>query len=225
MTTNGNNGAAEYNALTNEAPHAHFWNKNHKPARNRTERVPQSQNHCRFHCSCTSQPSIQTNKQNPTQQTKTQATAEQLRKARASAAVRLQAFAVNRARRHQLNKRFAARKAKLDFERRNRAELASACLVMFEPRQAIRDAAGREDFEAMGDAVRPAVAVARLRASAAARGLSLSEMSAAGVGSDAAGGDDGACVRPPSSKVCFGVSGTRGKGGRGEGRGFGGEWA
>eukprot|EP00903_Cladosiphon_okamuranus_P007817 g7563.t1 len=118
------------------------------------------------------------------------ATAERLRKARAEAVVRLQAFARNRARRHRLNKRFAARKAKLDFERRNRTELASACLVMFKPRQTIRDAAGREDFDAMGDAVRPAVAVARLRASAAARGVSLSEMSTGGVGSDAAAGSD-----------------------------------
>ncbi|CAN0035449.1 unnamed protein product, partial [Scytosiphon promiscuus] len=57
------------------------------------------------------------------------ATAERIRKARASAATRLQAFAVNRARRHQLNKRFAARKARLAFERRNRSELASACLM------------------------------------------------------------------------------------------------
>eukprot|EP00752_Nemacystus_decipiens_P006227 g5617.t1 len=118
------------------------------------------------------------------------ATAERLKQARHSAAVRLQAFAINRARRHQLNKRFAARKAKLDFERRNRSELASACLVMFRPRQAIRDAAGPEDFESMGEAVRPAAAVARLRASAAARGVSLSEMSGGGTTSDAVGSDD-----------------------------------
>lgn len=113
------------------------------------------------------------------------ATAERIRKARARAATRLQVFAVRSAERHKLNKRFAARKAKLDFERRNRAELASACLVMSKPSRAIRDAAGKEDFEALGDAVRPAAAVARLRARAAARGISISELIAGGdLGSD-----------------------------------------
>lgn len=155
---------------------------------------------------CTTCPPSPTRKKKTQKKSTPQATAERLKKARAEAAVRLQAFARNRARRHKLNKRFAARKAKLRFERRNRAELASACLVMFKPRQAIRDATGQEDFKAMGDAVRPAVAVARLRASAAARGVSLSEMSersTGGVGSDAAeGSDDGACAsRSESSRV------------------------
>lgn len=107
-----------------------------------------------------------------------QATAERLRQARERAAVRLQAFAVKCRWRHELFRRFAARKARLDFERRNRSELAAACLVMCKPRQAIRDAAGAEGLEAMDAAVKPAAAVARLRASAAARGVSLSEMSA-----------------------------------------------
>ncbi|CAB1110546.1 unnamed protein product [Ectocarpus sp. CCAP 1310/34] len=117
------------------------------------------------------------------------ATAQRIKKARESAASRLQAFARKSAQRHQLSKRFAARKAKLDFERRNRSELASACLVMFEPSRAIREAAGREDFEAMGDAVRPAEVVARLRASAAARGVSLSQIMS-GAFDDDDGGDD-----------------------------------
>ncbi|CAN0035308.1 unnamed protein product, partial [Pylaiella littoralis] len=106
------------------------------------------------------------------------ATAERTRQARTRAATRLQVFAVRSTQRRRLNKRFAARKAKLDFERRNRAELASACLVMSKPSRAIRDAAGKKDFEALGDAVMPAAAVARLRARAAARGISLSEMMA-----------------------------------------------
>lgn len=73
--------------------------------------------------------------------------------------------------------RFAARRARMDFERQNRAELASSCLVLFGPASTIRDCAGPEDFEAMGDAVRPAVAVARIRALAASRGVSLEDMS------------------------------------------------
>ncbi|CAM9198538.1 unnamed protein product, partial [Ectocarpus sp. 12 AP-2014] len=118
------------------------------------------------------------------------ATAQRIKKARESAASRLQAFARKSAQRHQLSKRFAARKAKLEFERRNRSELASACLVMFEPSRAIREAAGREDFEAMGDAVRPAEVVARLRASAAARGVSLSQIMSGVFDDDDDGGDD-----------------------------------
>ncbi|CAM9976055.1 unnamed protein product [Ectocarpus sp. 6 AP-2014] len=117
------------------------------------------------------------------------ATAQRIKKARESAASRLQAFARKSAQRHQLSKRFAARKAKLDFEQRNRSELASACLVMFKPSRAIREAAGREDFEAMGDAVRPAEVVARLRASAAARGVSLSQIMSGAFDDDDNDGD------------------------------------
>lgn len=68
----------------------------------------------------------------------------------------------------------------MEFERRNRAELMSACLVMSKSSHTIRDAAGKEDFEALGDAVMPAAAVARLRARAAARGISISELMASG---------------------------------------------
>lgn len=104
-------------------------------------------------------------------------TAARIAKARTAAAVLLQSFALRRAERRRLAVRFAARHARLDFERRNRAELASACLVLYAPSSTIRDCAGPEDFESMADAVKPALAVARMRASAASRGVSLEDMS------------------------------------------------
>lgn len=61
---------------------------------------------------------------------------------------------------------------------------------MFKPSRAIREAAGREDYEAMGDAVRPAEVVARLRASATARGVSLSQIMS-GAFDDEYGDDEG----------------------------------
>lgn len=90
--------------------------------------------------------------------------------------------------------RFAARRARLDFERRNRAELASACLVLFAPSSAIRECAGPKDYESMAEAVKPALAVARMRASAASRGVSLEDMSQLGrasAGSVGGGGGRG----------------------------------
>lgn len=105
-----------------------------------------------------------------------QATAKRIAAKRAAAAIRLQRFVVKQAQRRRLFRLFAARRARLDFEYRNRAELASACLILSAPSLMIRACAGPEDFEAMGDAVRPAVAVARMRALAASRGMSLADM-------------------------------------------------
>lgn len=50
-------------------------------------------------------------------------------------------------------------------------------LVLSGPSAAVRDLSGLQDYEAMGDAVKPAAVVARMRANATSRGLSLANMS------------------------------------------------
>lgn len=122
-----------------------------------------------------------------------QETAERKAAQRWAAATRLQKFALRKAEQKRLNLRFAARRARLDFERRNRSELASAMLVLQAPSTSVRDFSGTEDFKAMEDAVRPAVAVARMRSLAASRGMSLedvSKMSAAATLAAVATADD-----------------------------------
>lgn len=81
-----------------------------------------------------------------------QATREEVAAQRVAAAIRLQRFVIKQGDRHRLSVRFKARKGRLDFERRNRTELASAILVLQQPFTTVRDYSEQEDFE-VGTAV------------------------------------------------------------------------
>lgn len=106
---------------------------------------------------------------------------------RAAAANRLQRFVVKQGDRVRLSKRFKARKVRLELQKHTRKDLASAILVLPQPLTTIRDYSEREDFEAMVEAVSPSVAVARMRALAASRGVSLDEFAAFGPAKDREG--------------------------------------